>query len=216
MWLHQRATYSCSQILALFFPIKGFVFLPFITTLPCCPPLDSPFLCCILTQGPPPPPPQSHEGAARAPQLWLEPWQELWCSAAALKCGYVRGGPPALYGAREPSISAPAERVRTGRQGEWRTRKPSPMGRLLSSHILFAQTYGWRTEGSSGPVFLFPVSICVKSLPPGSRVVLRMLTPGHLGVQRCLTVWQRCEQTYYRWGTRTQLFLITFLLFSTK
>lgn len=68
-------------------------------------------------------PPQSHEEATGAPQLWFEPCQSPLLS---LKCGYVRGRPPAPYRAREPSISAPAERVRTGRQGEWRTRKPPP------------------------------------------------------------------------------------------
>lgn len=63
---------------------------------------------------------------------------KLRSSAWALKCGYVRGRPPAMYEAWEPSISAPAERVRKGRQREWLTWNPSPMGCLLSSHILFA------------------------------------------------------------------------------
>ena len=77
---------------------------------------------CTLLHSSPGIPSRSLEEATGAPQLWLE----LLRSASPQKCGYVRGRPPALCGAREPSISAPAERARTGRRGEWRTRKPLP------------------------------------------------------------------------------------------
>lgn len=67
---------------------------------------------------------QSQEGAAGAPQLWLEAWQALMLSLS-LKVWLCKRQPSRLvWGQR--TISALAERVRTGRQGEWCTRKLPP------------------------------------------------------------------------------------------
>lgn len=102
---------------------KGIIFLPFTKAEPFITTSSTPRSHRpSLLHSSPGIPSLSPEEAAGAPQLWLE----LLRSASPQKCGYVRSRPPALCGVREPSISAPAERVRTGRQGEWRTRKPLP------------------------------------------------------------------------------------------
>lgn len=77
-------TVATNAICNIFFWMneRGIIFLPFtktvpfITTLPCTPPMHSPSLLHSSTGIHP----RSHEEATGAPQLWLEPWQALLLS----------------------------------------------------------------------------------------------------------------------------------------
>lgn len=91
-----------------------------------------------------------------------------------------------LYGAREPSISARAERVRTGRRGEWRTWKPPPWDAFYPPTSCL-RTYRWRTEGLSGPCSVFSLCACVKSILASPRGPQWAPTPGLLRAQYKMT-----------------------------